>query len=115
VRKILPREHDRVTHLRQVTFRVASGGPTLRGHTIDLSRSGVRLFCDRALSVGDTIDLTWSDREPPVTISGRVVYLKVEVEGNSAGVRFHHPINPVVYQFLRGTRQRPRAAERGGR
>ena len=96
-----PRKHDRVSHLREVHYRLSAGGVLARGHTIDLSASGVRLFCQNSPPVGEAIDLTWSDCDPPVTVGGRVIYVKVEVEGASAGVRFHQPVDPAVLQNLR--------------
>jgi hypothetical protein len=99
--KIRPRKHDRVIHLREVTLRAASGGPSLRGHTIDLSPSGVRVFTDAALAVGEPVDLTWADTEPRVTLRGWVVYAKIDVEGTSGGVAFHPPLGPNEFQKLR--------------
>jgi hypothetical protein len=99
--KIRPRKHDRVTHLREVTLRVASGGPALRGHTIDLSPSGVRVFTDGALAVGEPVDLTWGESESRVTLRGWIVYAKVDVEGTSGGVAFHPPLGPDEFRKLR--------------
>ncbi len=100
-----PRKHDRVSHLRAVHYRLSSGGLLLRGDTIDLSPSGVRLFCQQALPLNDAVDLTWSDCDPPVTIGGRVVYVRIEDEGASAGVRFHQPVDPAVFHALCAARR----------
>jgi hypothetical protein len=108
--KLRPRKTDRVRALSEVTYRVDSTGPALRGHTIDLSPTGVRLFCARSPAVGDAIDLTWADRGPGLTIGGRVVYVNVGVEGNWAGVEFHRPLDPAVFAALSGAR---RAKARG--
>jgi hypothetical protein len=106
--QLRPRKNDRVRHLREVTFREVDDGRDLRGNTIDLSTSGVRLFATRALKVGDRIDLTWSDCVPAVTISGYVVYVKIDAEGACSGVLFHHPIQPKVFKHLcEPTRRRP--------
>ena len=71
-----------------------------KGNTIDLSISGVKLFSQLAPKVGDSIDLTWTDHEPPVTLGGRVVYVLGDVEGSCAGVLFHRPIDPQTFLVL---------------
>jgi hypothetical protein len=98
--QLRPRKHDRVRHLREVTFCEVDDGRVMRGNTIDLSTSGVRLFATPALKVGDRIDLTWSDCVPAVKISGYVVYVKIDAEGACSGVLFHHPIQPSVFKHL---------------
>lgn len=102
---IRPRQHERVTHLRETSFRVASTGAAGRGYTLDLSPTGVRLFTPRSLAVGAAIDLTWDDRDPPVTLGGLVVYVNVDLEGSAAGVRFFRPLSPGAYRALRGGRR----------
>jgi PilZ domain len=99
--KIRPRMHDRVSHLREVVFRLDSGGTSARGHTIDLSPSGVRLFCKQSLTVGETLELTWPDRDPPLSVGGQVVYVRFDVDGAFAGIRFFRPIAPEVFESLR--------------
>ncbi len=105
--KLRPRKHDRVRHLSAVKYRVGLEGPILRGHTIDLSRSGVRLFCVQSPTIGETIDLTWSDCDPPLTVGGRIVYVKFDLEGSSAGVVFHQPISPALFHTLQHPQSRP--------
>src|ERR1700682_5113838 len=92
-RGITPRVHDRVIHRRDVLIRIAPHpGFSLVGHTIDLSRGGVKIFTQRAIQPGDSVELTWADREDPVTLTGGVVYVRPVGTGTCAGVRFHEVI-----------------------
>jgi hypothetical protein len=102
--KLQPRADERVTHLRETAFQVVPGGISGRGHTIDLSSRGVRIFTTRSLAVGDEIDLTWDDRTPPISVPGRVVHIKVDLDGDSAGIVFHRPLSPAVFHRLRSRR-----------
>jgi PilZ domain len=105
MRKLRPRRYERVRHLHEVNFRNASGGVVSRGYTIDLSPSGTRLFSALPLAVGETIELAWPHRDPAVSLVGRVVHVRVEVEGNCAGVQFYPPLSPEVFQNLRDLRR----------
>jgi PilZ domain len=107
--KIRPRMHDRVSHLREVVFRLDSGGTSARGRTIDLSLNGVRLFCEQSLTVGETLELIWPDLDPPVSVGGQVVYVQFDVDGAFAGIRFFRPIAPEVLQVLLAPRRRSTA------
>jgi hypothetical protein len=102
-----PRIQDRVSHLREVTFRLGPRGYATRGHTIDLSPTGVRLFSERPIKVGDPIDITWADGPSAVTVSGRVVHVKVDLEGSCAGVLFHRPLAPDEFDALLGGSRQP--------
>jgi hypothetical protein len=105
MRKLRPRDHERVRHLHEVNFRNAAGGAVSRGFTIDLSPSGTRLFSALPLSVGDTVILAWTHRDPAVSLVGRVVHVRTEVEGNCAGVQFFPPLTPEVFRNLRDLRR----------
>ena len=52
--------------------------------------------------VGEAIELTWAGVDPPaVTVGGRVVHVKSDVEGNSAGILFHSPLSPETFLAIR--------------
>jgi hypothetical protein len=88
--------------LRDVTFRVLPAGYRWRGSTIDLSPSGVRLFTQQALQIGDVIELTWPLTPSPVTLAGRIARVQIGVDGTCAGVQFIAPVLPQVFLALSG-------------
>jgi hypothetical protein len=92
------RAHERITHLRVVSIHAPEHGCADDGCTIDLSRGGCKFYTDMPLSVGDAIELTWSD--PAVTLGGRVVNVSPHDEGLFAGVRFYQPLSPGAFEEL---------------
>ncbi|MFO0952308.1 MAG: PilZ domain-containing protein [Isosphaeraceae bacterium] len=110
MKRLQPRKNERVSHLRDVTCRVPASGRVLRGNTIDLSVDGAKLFTLLALRTGDRVELVWEGTQPPVTVGGHVVHVQVNEEGAWAGVDFFQPMEPAVYDRLRGKRGRERLA-----
>ena len=98
--KIRPRHHDRERVLRDVTFRVLPVGYPWRASTIDLSRSGVKVFSEQALQVGDLLELAWSGGNSVLKLNGRVAHVHVEVDGTWAGVQFVAPIDSRAFASL---------------
>ena len=102
--KLVPRQFERVCHLREMTLRVLPNGPPRPVHTLDLSPSGVRIFTERSIAVGNLVDLTWNNRDSPITVGGRVIYVKSDETGLAAGVVFDRPLAPEVFRALNGRR-----------
>jgi PilZ domain len=102
--KLMPRQFERVSHLRTMSVRVLPHGAPRSVHALDLSPSGVRLFSERSIAVGDRVELTWNDRTPAVTVAGRVVYVKADESGLSAGVVFDRPLSDAAFRDLNGRR-----------
>lgn len=114
-REFRPRAHERVRHLRDVVVRAGTERRCLWGHTIDLSQGGVRLFVNQSLSPGDTVELTWVDRDLPVTLNGRVIYAISEYEGVFVGVKFDQSLAiPALRELMRRPEQPRRIGEASG-
>lgn len=101
MKKLVPRKFERVSHVRDVTYRIGGGGSSRRGNTVDLSQKGVRLFTRQSIPIGESVELTWVGRQPPLTLGGHVVQSKVDTEGCLIGVVFHQALTPEVFDALR--------------
>ena len=102
--KLVPRQFERVSHLREMTLRVLPHGSPRQAHAVDLSPSGVRIFTAQSLAVGNLVDLTWNNHDSPVKLGGRVIYVKSDESGLAAGVVFDRPLAPEVFRALNGRR-----------
>jgi hypothetical protein len=100
-RAMQARDHDRVRHFRTVSIRMRGTENATTGRTFDLSRGGVRVITEPPLAVGESVQLTWQDREPAVTVAGRVVHLRVESDSTYAGIQFDEPLSPEAFRALR--------------
>jgi hypothetical protein len=99
------RTHDRMMHLRDVLLRVAPHCAYSQAHTLDLSRSGVKIFTQMSIAAGDSVELIWVDRQERVKLAGRVVYVQVDDAGLFAGVRFHEAISAATLRDLNRRRE----------
>ncbi|MFO0908675.1 MAG: PilZ domain-containing protein [Isosphaeraceae bacterium] len=99
--KLVPRVHDRERVLREVRFRILPSGPRRVGHTLDLSPSGVRIFTDPSLRVGDAVELVWNEHDPRATASGRVVHVRVDFDGSWSGLQFLVPLSLPTFEAIK--------------
>jgi hypothetical protein len=109
------RAHERVLHLREVSVHAPESGRTAVAYAIDLSRGGIKISTELPLMMGDAVELAWGDRDPAVTLGGRVIYVKYHDSGLFAGVRFHRPLGAAEFRGLREYRPATAGDGRGER
>jgi PilZ domain len=101
LRELKLRGHERVPHMRDVSVHAPAHGDPVGAYSIDLSRSGSKIFSVLPLAVGDEVKITWGDRVPAVTLGGRVAYVASTSDGQFAGVQFHRSLSPEAFRALR--------------
>jgi len=76
---------------REVSERVTLKGPSdvFEGWTLNVSRGGVRVIVERAVLLGERLEVTVGDEgKSPLTRMGRVVWFQQEADGYILGIAF---------------------------
>ncbi len=106
MKQLVPRKYDRNQFLVDVEVRSLQGGGQFPAHALDLCASGVGLFANRYLGVGQPVELVFpNSRGQRATdggpILGWVANARIETDGNILGIAFARPLADVEMQSLR--------------
>ena len=86
------RRFERMPFFANVTIRSQSGGPSVKGRSIDISLGGVGLVSESPFPVGKLVDLTFHLSTPKgivnEQVSGRVACVRFDDNAAIVGLEF---------------------------
>jgi c-di-GMP-binding flagellar brake protein YcgR len=99
------RRYERVPFLCNVTMAVLPGGTPLAACTLDLSVGGAGLIAQSPFQPGQLVAISFflkdaGHKEVVDRITGRVVHLRADVDGNRVGVEFLEPLDEARHPEL---------------
>ena len=93
IKQIVPRKFDRRRFLVEVNVCRLNGSQPFAAHGIDLAESGISLFTNRFIGVGERVELSFRSGSRTADangckIVGSIAYARVESDGNILGISF---------------------------
>jgi type IV pilus assembly protein PilZ len=94
------RQHDRIPVALKVSY--PSRGDLQRDLVTDLSPGGLFIRTSRPLDIGTDVDLevTVDAEDPPITVRGRVVWLRSTGAKEGMGIQFTGVMGPVLAEMV---------------
>ena len=91
------RRYERVPFLCNVTVTVLPSGPPIAACSLDVSVGGVGLVTQGPFQPGQLVAISFflkdaAQKQIVDRVTGRVIHLRADVDGNRVGVEFLEPI-----------------------
>jgi hypothetical protein len=105
MRRLIPRKFERQRFLGPAEVQPLLAGSSLRAMVLNLGQSGVAIFANRSLEVGELVEVSFclgraAERRDVMALQGRVVRCRAQTEGNILGIAFARPIGADELELL---------------
>lgn len=99
------RRYERASFFCRLSLAPDGAGPMFEAHSTDISLGGVGLVTSGQLSLGQLVAVTFhlaDSRQPgpPNAVTGRVVNVRADMDGNRIGVEFLAPLDEKRFPAL---------------